>query len=186
MAIVEFLKFWWENILTGWRIGYGVFGGILGIFVLVTAAFYFRKKHYQRKLKRWEKIVMKLSFFLFIITFLIAAVFIAPFLKYQNRENEPIDRDTRKEIRTLLESVNPEILKRIDEGQKEIPVRFNTIAQVKLSELSNHQDFYRFLDFKKTGSIVSGANYTGSFIGEPNEISFTECYYLYPKDALIR
>lgn len=82
--MAEFLKFWLQCFLISWRLGYGVFNYIAGLCFLVSTGLFYYKKRYQHKWKRWEQIIMKLAFCLFVISFLLATFFVAPFLHYRD------------------------------------------------------------------------------------------------------
>lgn len=129
---------------------------------------------------------MKTAFYLFVISFFVATFLVAPFLRYRENENKIIPINTKQEIRTLLESINPLILQKVDARQKEIPMRIGIATQIKLSELSKYPDFDKFLSFKKTKKTIIGNGQAGNFIKELDEDSFSVGYYLYPKDALIK
>lgn len=179
MAMVEFLEYWWHNILIGWRFGYRVFSYIAGICLLVSTGLFLYKKHYQHKWEKWKQIIMKTAFYLFITSSIVATVFIAPFLRY--RQNSTIPINTKQEIRTLLESVKPLILQKIDMGQKDILIMINIPTEVKLLDLSQRPDFNKFLSIKQSrGSKIE------DYIIDSNDISWKASYHLYPKDALIK
>ena len=127
---------------------------------------------------------MKTAFYLFVISFFITTFLVAPFLRY--RENRIIPINTKQEIRTSLESINPLILQKIDARQKEIHVRIGVATQIKLSELSKQPDFDKYLSFKKTKRTIMGDGQVKGIIKELDENSLATVYYLYPKDALIK
>jgi hypothetical protein len=84
----EFLKFWGGCIVTGWHIGDGIFGAVVEFCLLTSAGLFFlkhlfKKFNWKKLWKKWEEIVMKWAFILFLGSFLIAAVFVAPFLEYK-------------------------------------------------------------------------------------------------------
>jgi hypothetical protein len=93
---------------------------------------------------------------------------------------------TKQEIRTFLESINPEILQRIDLGQKKILVCISTQDTVKLSNLSERVDFDKYLSVKQI-TFEDDSN----DLGDPNISIENDEYlwvnnghYLYPQDAL--
>ena len=135
---------------------------------------------------------MKVAFLLLVISFL-TATFLAPYLLHREREVAIIN--TKHDIRTFLESINPAILQKIDTGQKEIPVFISVPKQIKLSDLSERSDFNKFLSFKQSGyakgsGVVemtrNGVDPTKDFIKELDQRGHMDGYYLYPKDALIK
>jgi len=98
-------------------------------------------------------------------------------------------KDMKQDIRTLLESISPLILDRIDAGHEKIPVLISMLKQIKLNDLSEHPDFDNFLTFDKCGGSVRGAGKDAMYKGWVDEIGETgekRRYYLYPKDALIK
>lgn len=102
-------------------------------------------------------------------------------LQKQIRDTTPIN--TKQDIRTFFEVINPKILKKIDAGQTVIPVRLGWSSQNRLSKLSTYPDFDKFLSFKKlekTDIKIEG------FIKELDRDVFEADYYLFPKDALIK
>lgn len=97
--------------------------------------------------------------------------------------------DTKQEIRTFLESVNPAILQKIDAGEKEFCVGFGALKQVELADLSKRPDFGRFLLFRKgsnLGYLHTANGKFGPLILELGQMGILEEYYLYPKDVLIK
>jgi hypothetical protein len=123
---------------------------------------------------------MKVAVYLFIISFFIATFIIAPFIQHHEREMAVIN--TKQDIRTFLESINPEILRKVDTGQKEIHVLISIPKQMKLSDLSERSDFSKFLFFKRSGDVSLG----GGQINELNQNGAMDGYYLYPKDTLVK
>ena len=122
---------------------------------------------------------MKTAFYLFVISFLVTTFFVAPFL--QHRENKIIPINTKQEIRTLLESISPSILQKIDMGQKDILIMINIPTEVKLLDLSQRPDFKKFLSIKQSRS-----SNTKDYIIDLDDISWKAGYHLSPKDALIK
>jgi len=96
--------------------------------------------------------------------------------------------DTKQEVRSFLESLNPKILKLVDAGKSEIHVMIGTVNQVKLSTLSERQDFKKYLSLTQTGNTILGgnSNQIGDFINEENQNGTMNGFILYPKDALKR
>lgn len=101
---------------------------------------------------------------------------------------QPSTVDTKQAIRTLLESINPEILRGIDAGQKKILVGIGTTDVVKLLNLSERVDFDKYLSF---GEALSEDDFKGLddpniFIESDVGLMWVRSYYLHPKDALIK
>lgn len=183
----EFLKYWLQCFYIGWRFGYGLFSYIAGLCLLISTGLFIFKKYNKRSWKNWEQFIMKTAFYLFIVSFIIATFLVAPFLQY--RQNKPTSENTKQEIRSFLETVNPEILKRIDVGRKEILVCISTQDAVRLSNLSEYVDFNKYLSFRQAtiGEDDSkGLEDPNIFIENNEYLWATNGYYLYPKDALMR
>jgi len=80
-----------------------------------------------------------------------------------NNPAPPSDSDTKQDIRTLLESVNPEILKQIDFGKPEIKVEIGQIHFLKLVSLSDRTSFSKYMSYEHDGNDIYGS--PGSSIG---------------------
>src|SRR5436309_3686351 len=79
--MLQFLKFWWDCLLYGWKIGYGiVFNSIEGTCVLILALLLWRRKAHA-KAKQWEEPVMKLAGLLLVAAFVMSSVLVAPVVK---------------------------------------------------------------------------------------------------------
>ncbi|MGD0551847.1 MAG: hypothetical protein ABSB25_04265 [Sedimentisphaerales bacterium] len=150
---------------------------------LVSAFLFFLKKRHRNKWEKWKEVTMKVAFLLLVISFL-TATFLAPYLLHREREVAIIN--TKHDIRTFLESINPVILQKIDTGQKEIHVLISIPKQMKLSDLSERSDFSKFLSFKRSGDVSLGGGQINGFINELNQNGAMDGYYLYPKDALVK
>ena len=204
--VVEFLKYWLHNFSVGFHFGGGVFSYISGICAFISAGLFLLKKHYQHKWKRWEQIIMRTAFCLFVISFIIATFLVAPFLKDKSNKQEisELKRDltapkqtlnTKQDIRNFLEAVNPEILQRIDAGQTLIPIRLSFTAEERLKKLSKQPDFNKFLILEKRvmkkediDTFFIKAIGTG-LIKELNKSGpayYWADYYLLPRNALIK
>ena len=97
-------------------------------------------------------------------------------------------QDTKQEIRTCLESINPEILQRVDAGRKKILVCINTQDVVRLSNLSERVDFDKYLSFRQV-TLEDNLNELEDpniYIEKGEYIWVNNGHYLYPKDALMR
>lgn len=116
--MVEFLKYWLHNCSVGFHFGGGVFSYISAICAFVSAGLFLLKKCYRRKWKRWEQIIMRTAFCLFIISFLIAAIFVAPFLKNRSNEQEINKLQTKLDMAQKKASESESTLAIV---QKQIP-----------------------------------------------------------------
>src|SRR5665213_1170471 len=110
----------------------------------------------------------------------------APVTQVNNFAQTPTSpQNTKQDLRTFLESLNPEILKDIDSGQSEIEVFIGTVSQMKLSNFSERQNFKSYLSFKQTSNILQGSsNKIGNSLNEVGEEGVMTGFILYPKDAL--
>jgi hypothetical protein len=168
----RFIKYWANNLYIGLRFGYCIFGAIGGISAIVSAGLLFYKNYNPEAWKSWEEIVMKIAFCLFLLSFLIAAIFVAPFIKDEKKKTISNKGDIKQQIRAFLEALNPEILQRIDTGRKEIEIELLAREIHILMRLSEHLDFDKFLRFEETGGTVY------------RERGRLTIYRIYPKDAL--
>ncbi|MGB8225511.1 MAG: hypothetical protein WCE45_01395 [Sedimentisphaerales bacterium] len=113
--------------------------------------------------------------------------------KSVNNINAPV---TKQEMRSFLESVNPEILKMVDAKQREIYVLFSDPTRKGFFDLANRPDFNKFLSHRKTDDTFLGeqqivrhkrdVNDSNYYINELGQYGIREGYCLYPKDALIK
>lgn len=95
--------------------------------------------------------------------------------------------NTKQDIRSFFESINPEILHRVDTSRDEIPVLLGSQDQLKLSELSKRSDFDSYLSARKgkDGVIVDGRPTTNE-LRRMGQTGYMDRYYFYPKDALAK
>lgn len=94
--------------------------------------------------------------------------------------------DTKQDIRTFLESMNREIIQRIDTRQTEIHVLISIPKQIELKDLSKRPDFDKFLSCTPTGDICIACDHLKDFIMDLSQAGEKDGYYLHPKDALIK
>ncbi len=112
--------------------------------------------------------------------------------KERKREIDDLQKQlygAKQEIRTFLESINPKILQKVDEGQKEICAGIGALKQMELAELSKRQGFGNLLLFRKgsnLGYLHTANGKFGPLILELGQMGILEEYYFYPKDALIK
>ncbi len=88
---------------------------------------------------------------------------------------------TKQEIRTLLESINPEILRCIDKRQKQLHVMMSIPTQMNLLALSKGQGFEKYISIEKSGSKCIGGQPEDGLIKEAEESGYMDGYYIYPK-----
>jgi hypothetical protein len=97
--MAEFLQFWWQNIVTGWHLGSGIFGTIETISV-IGAIILGCLQRYRHKKERWESITMKIALGLLVVSFLGSTFLVAPFLQFKDLS------DKTKVVADLKMSVN--------------------------------------------------------------------------------
>lgn len=78
----EFFHYWWENIAIGWDCGDGIFSTIETVFTLLAAAALFYPKLRKHR-NGYEEFSMKITLGITVLTFLIATVFVAPFVRHR-------------------------------------------------------------------------------------------------------
>jgi hypothetical protein len=124
-----------------------------------------------------------------LLGFILISVMLTSYSLYENKPTvQNAKTDTKQDIRFLLESINPEILQKIDTKQKEIRILISIPNEVELKGLSKRPDFNKFLSFKQCqcGDIKDSNSYVKNYINELNDDSWRVGYCLYPKDALIK
>ncbi|MGA1980413.1 MAG: hypothetical protein ABSG99_07640 [Sedimentisphaerales bacterium] len=88
--------------------------------------------------------------------------------------------DTKKEIRNHLKTINPKILQKIDEGEKEVHIIIRLPNLNKLKALQTYPSFNDFLFFQWVGD----APLDSIEDLDQNEQHERQYYYLYPRPAL--
>ena len=208
MAMWEFIK----ELLQGTFWSYNSIGSWLGFAVFIFWLF-LPKLKWQGKVKKGLEAISWPYRLLIILGLLFISVILTSYSMYTNKERRNVDLQkeittlqndlldaqkqaqtapittikpvTKQEIRVFLESINPEILRKIDIRQKEIPILIGAVKQVKLSNLSERPDFKNFLSFTRGyGSVVGGGS--NGYIDELGESGMKSRYILCPKDALVQ
>ena len=123
-----------------------------------------------------------------LLVFILISTILTSYSMYTNKQSIQSQQDTKQKIRTLLESISPEILQRIDAGRKKILVCISTQDAVKLSNLSKRVDFDKYLSVKQITieDDSNGLEDPNIFIENDEYIWVNNGHYLYPKDALIK
>jgi hypothetical protein len=99
--------------------------------------------------------------------------------------SSPSEVDTKQDIRTILESVNPEILRQIDAGSPSVKVLISSMHRTKLAMLSDRPSFSKYLSFGAPDAVVVGArNILGGYLNDIGDESDQNAMMLLPKDAL--
>jgi len=101
-------------------------------------------------------------------------------------EQAPVEAiELKQQIRTLMESINPNVLGRIDAGQTQIPVLIGAINQAKLAEISQRGGFGAYLSFRKVGTTAGGQTFVSGFLND-DDVGMRQGFILMPKDAIRR
>jgi len=72
------------------------------------------------------------------------------------------EQELKTQIRAILARINPEIVSRIDQGNKTIPVMINATKLQSLLQLGNHPAFSKYIQLQGTGSQFRGVNRGGT------------------------
>ena len=192
MAMVEFLK----ELFTGIFLSINSITTWIGI---VSFIFFFFPKLGGRMKNQLEKIRPWPYGLLIFLGLILISIILTSYSMYESKQQQikvlqkqifdPNTINTKQEIRTLLESINPEILRRIYAGQKKILTTLSTPNEVKLSNLSERPDFEKYLSFKQINNEKDDFNDfedPNIFIEGDKYFSWEQAYYHYPKDALIK
>lgn len=184
--MAEFIKemlrgvFWSYQSLAFW-LGLALF--ILWLFL--------PKVKWKNKMKQGFEAVSWSCKLLIILGLLFISTTITSYSMYTDQqkkieENVKAKQDIRQKIRSCLESIDPEILRRIDAGRKEILVCIGTQDAVKLSNLSERGDFDEYLSFRQVTlkDDFSALEDPNIYIENDKYVWVSEGHYLYPKDAL--
>jgi hypothetical protein len=96
--------------------------------------------------------------------------------------------ELRQEIRALLESINPDILKLADSGAREIRVMIGNKNQNRLASLSEREGFSKYLSYALTGDNIGGGigNKIGGYIYDVSQGEAMNGCVLTVKDVLRR
>jgi hypothetical protein len=85
--MAEFLKFWWQCIVTGWQVGDGFFG-FLEIITFLVSNFLRARRRLAKHVKPWETFAMKFTFWVFLISFGVSTICVAPFLSNKETNHQ--------------------------------------------------------------------------------------------------
>jgi hypothetical protein len=121
-VISDLVHFWLRNVVTSWRIGYGIFAAIEALSVIGAAILRFRVGSLRRE--RWEDFTMKAAIILLAASFIISTLFVAPFVQYQEAKRSHIVGANEPES-TQKRQVADALAKVLDEGV-ELEGRFFT------------------------------------------------------------
>lgn len=136
-----------------------------------------------------EGFMKKLLAYFIILLFAIGFAFMGYLIN--NVQQIIQEHHTKQEIRSFFNSVDSEILQKIDAGQKEIPVLISISKERELAALTTYSNFYNFLYVQKSdddGYVVE-SNELPSKKSGPQIIDLRPThyrYYLYPKDNLVK
>jgi len=79
----DFIKFWWDCIRRGWESGDSLFAVLETVTAVITGALLWRTQTAQDKWRVQEEWVIKIAAAVFIASFLISTIFVAPYLKWK-------------------------------------------------------------------------------------------------------
>jgi len=78
------IRFWWHCVREGWEVGDGVFAAIEAACGLCSAILLWARQAHRDKWKPWEERLMKWAAVLFVGSFVIATVIVAPWIQFKN------------------------------------------------------------------------------------------------------
>ena len=86
----------------------------------------------------------------------------------------------RSRLRELLYTINPQILRRIDEGQKHVEVMISLPNLISLQQLQGEPGFEDLLGIRPTGSTIAGGseNRIGNAINDNQEGAILQGFVL--------
>ena len=154
----------------------------IGIISFILFFFPVRERKLKTFLEKYRKPYASYVFPWFIVT----SVILASYAFYEEAHRQTPKPVTKQEIRTFLESINPDILKMLDAEQEAIHVFMSIPTQIEFIELSKRPDFNKFSSIKKSGAKCIGGKPETGIIKESGENGYMDGYYFYPKDALIK
>ncbi len=162
-------------------------------FALFILWFLLPKFRWGGKIKQRLEAVSWLYRLLILLVLLHIITIVTSYFMYTSQQQKiekllGVKQDIKQEIRTCLESINPEILQRIDAGRKKILVCISMQDAVKLSNLSERVDFDKYLSFRQATleGDFNGLEDPNIFIENVKYMWVSNGHYLYPKDALIK
>jgi hypothetical protein len=118
----EFLKFWWDCLIKGFRVADGFFAFVEGFCLFIGAGLRSHNKipflkKYTEKWNVWEGVVMKWAFAICLISFMVSTLFVAPFLTYKGKDR---DYNAIKQSIKQLESENESLIQKTNELSREL------------------------------------------------------------------
>jgi hypothetical protein len=187
----EFIQYWWHILRSACAGAWGIAQLVAGMLAIAGGCMVRNHPQWESKMKNLLWMVPLVAFLLF----LVGNLLYSPYKQYKQqtqivrqlqdaRDQKELDR--KRKIRTLLESINPEIIQYIDAGYKEIEVFISIPKGLELTELSKRPDFSQFLLYKKGEDVNLGTNEVDGYILESGYGGLKEHFSLYPKDALIK
>jgi|CZKV01.1.fsa_nt_gi hypothetical protein len=94
------------------------------------------------------------------------------------------EAELKKYLRVFLESVNSEILYRVDAGNKQIGIFLGDVSESKLTMLSKQPNFSKFLTFERGSNVIIGNGSIGDFLKEKNVDGTMTDFVFSPKYSL--
>ena len=192
---MSFILYWWTVVRSACTGAWGVMGLVAEVLAIAVGLIAWK---WPRKEPAMKNLPWAIPLCVFAIL-LVLMLLIVPYTMHA-RDQETM-RDLRKVvenreqgikqgIRSLLESINPMILTKIDAREEEVKVALGTANETRLQLMSDRPEFSQFLSFKQVDDVWimpgRGENATPGFIQDKGEgVQFTG-YILYPKDALTK
>lgn len=128
---IQFLLFWYKCVMEGIHVADGLFAIIEGGCIFIGALLHWHDripilKKYTEQWEKWEGTAMKWAAAIFIVSFLISTVFIAPFLQF---------REKNKEIVTLQSKITS-----LNAARDEKAILVKETAQLLANQLFQYTD----------------------------------------------
>ncbi len=184
-----FLQYYWDVFCLAFQGAWAITEVIAGVIAIIGGFIVWKRPGWESTMKN---LLWMIPVGIFTLLLLIRLA-IAPYTIHQNQQQQIIELQKREEvamtskqdIRSFLESINPEILKKIDVGQKEIRIFIGKPNAMKLVDFSTYPNFYKFLFFQQSDDKTFPDLPKDGFINQldANEV-WLYGYYLYPRDAI--
>lgn len=103
---------------------------------------------------------------------------------YSTPPSKP-ERSLKQQIRDILRTINPEIIKRIDSGEQVIVVMINQMNLLELTQLAKDPAFSDYLEIRNAGGTISGTDISmNGYLNDVNEMGTRHgCQFIF-KPAL--
>jgi hypothetical protein len=188
MGMWDFLKFYWGLLCY-------VLTKALAVALLASGLLRLIASYIEDKYPSWspkmKTPLWKIPLWIFLALAAIRLI-LAPYVMYCQKQVQSAKvADIKQKIRTSIELISPEILPKIDKGQKKILVPISPNNLAKLAILSENPDFEKYLEYTQFNSGRDDDNdvYDPNIFVDVNDFRWfvvKDLYYLKPKDALIK